>query len=382
MVKTIKQIIKKNKIFNFLLVNTYRKIKSVLRIPHQIRLYCVTKQSLLQDRNGMSRIYYIGIPAHNNLGDLAQGVCIRRWLKKHYSDKQIIEIETNAFVNTRFSALKHLKEVFDCQNDFIIFQSGYTTTDLGGYADQMHCAVIELLPDAKILMMPQTIFFESEDRKLHTSQVYNSAENMVFLARDRVSFDMAKEMFPDLPVEVYPDIVTTLIGQYQYSHNRDGIIFCCRDDSEQYYSNAEISALMKKCAVFTTVEKTDTTKNIRTSEIVQNAQTHIMNEIERYSKYRLMITDRYHGTIFSLVAGTPVIIIKTTDHKVTTGAEWFKGVYDDYVFLADSLEDAYVLSEKILHSDRSHKLQPYFEQEFYDKLPEMFAQKVTTKTLQ
>lgn len=48
---------------------------------------------------------------------------------------------------------------------------------------------------------------------------------------------MAEEMFPDLPIRLYPDIVTTLIGQYKYENERNGILFCCRDDSEKYYDD-------------------------------------------------------------------------------------------------------------------------------------------------
>ena len=49
-------------------------------------------------------IYYCGIPAHGNLGDLAQGVCIRRWLKKNYPEYHVTEIETDSLVNTSFHA--------------------------------------------------------------------------------------------------------------------------------------------------------------------------------------------------------------------------------------------------------------------------------------
>ena len=359
---------------NRLLVTTYRKVKSVLRTPKQIRLFVKTKR-ILQKKDERRKIYYIGIPAHNNLGDLAQGICIRRWIKKHYSDRQIIEIETNALVNTRFSALKHLKKAFDIQNDFVLFQSGYTTTDLGGYADEMHCAVINALPGARILMMPQTIFFEQEERRQNTSRVYNGA-NMLFLARDRVSYGMAQDMFSNLKLGLFPDVVTTLIGQFEYDAAREGILFCCRDDSEKFYSDAEIAHLMKQCSAFDRVQKTDTTKKVRASKIVNNATSFIFNEIESYAKYRLIITDRYHGTIFSLIAGTPVIIIKTTDHKVTTGAEWFNGIYDEHVFLAESLEDAYMLAEKILQNEPGHKLTPCFEREYYDKLPCLFEESV------
>ena len=154
--------------------------------------------------SGKSVIYYCGIPAHGNLGDLAQGVCIRRWLKKHYSDYYVTELETNALVNTKHSCLNKLKKAFNPDKDFVVFQSGYTTTDLGGFADVMHQAVIRTLPNARILMMPQTIFFKSEERKLLCSKVYNDHKRMLFLARDTVSYEMSKEMFPSLPKRCYP----------------------------------------------------------------------------------------------------------------------------------------------------------------------------------
>ena len=101
-----------------------------------------------------------------------------------------------------------------------------------------------------------------------------------------------------------------------------------------------------------------------------------MNEIDTYAHYRAVITDRYHGTILSLVAGTPVIIIKTTDHKVTTGAEWFKGVYDDYVYVANSLDEAYEIAKSVLNKKLTNNLSPYFETNYYDKLPEIFSKEI------
>lgn len=96
-------------------------------------------------------------------------------------------------------------------------------------------------------MLPQTIFFKSKDNEKRTAECYNSMKHMLFLARDRISFGMAKQMFPDIPVMQFPDIVTTLIGNYSFNYSRDGIMFCCRDDGEKYYSDEEISLLMNKC---------------------------------------------------------------------------------------------------------------------------------------
>ena len=370
--------LRKNKLFDYAFVPVYRTIKRALRIPKEKKRYNILRSILLNREQNRKRIYYLGAPIHANLGDQAQGVCTRAWLAKHFCEYDIIEIRTNSIVNTRYSILDTLRLSYQV-GDLIVFQSGYATTDLGGYADDMHCAVMQALPKAKMLMLPQTVFFESEERKQRTSQIYNSTENMLFLARDRVSYEMAKKMFPDRQVLLYPDIVTTLIGSKTYTAKREGILFCCRDDSEKYYSDKEFKVLMDKCATIAPVSCTDTTKYSDEKEIVHNPEAFIWKEIETYSRYKAVITDRYHGTIFSLIAGTPVIIVKSTDHKVVTGADWFKGVYDDYVYLADSLDDAYEIAQKVYKTELTHKLEPYFEERYYNCLPGIFGEFISAE---
>lgn len=341
------------------------------KLLDEYRLSQTTKRRL-NTKNNRVKIFYFGIPVHGNLGDLAQGVCIRRWIHKHYSNYQVIEIETNAIVNTHFSVLNRIKKV--CQpSDIIIFQSGYTTTDLGGFADEMHKKVIQAFPQNRIIMMPQTIFFKSDIRKKECSDIYNGHRKMLFLARDTVSYKMAKEMFPDIPVECYPDIVTTMIGNFPVNTNRDGIMFCLRDDGEKYYTDKDLERIIEKCSSFAKTSRTDTTKR---NSVVSKAEEYIDSEIKKYSRYKVMITDRYHGTILSLAAGTPVIILKTTDHKVVTGADWFKGVYDDYVFVAADLDEAFSLAKEIYNKELTYNLVPYFEKRYYDALPSLFKNKI------
>ena len=52
-------------------------------------------------------------------------------------------------------------------------------------------------------------------------------------------------------------------------------------------------------------------------------------------KVRLVITDRYHGLIFSVITHTPVIVFKSFDTKISSGVKWFK-----------DLEWVYYLSDK------------------------------------
>lgn len=68
---------------------------------------------------------------------------------------------------------------------------------------------------------------------------------MLFLARDQFSYEQAKEMFPDIRVEAFPDIVTTLIGTLTFNNKRNGVCLCTRNDGEKLYSYEEINALKK-----------------------------------------------------------------------------------------------------------------------------------------
>lgn len=324
--------------------------------------------------DGTAHVFYLGITNHRNLGDFAQHFCIRKWIGEHYPERQLVMFESDSIVDPCFTErfFSSLRSVWN-PDDIIIFQSGYCTQDLGGSHPQMHYLVCERMPEARILMMPQTVYFRHEENKRYCAENHSKAKNMLFLARDFVSYEMAREMFHGIRVKAFPDIVTTLIGTRSFNHPRKGVCLCTRNDGEKFYSEREIRGLAEKLrASGAPVLMKDTQSKASVKELRAHLEQHIWEEIESYSHYEVTITDRYHGTIFSLCAGTPVVIIKTTDHKVTTGADWFKGVYDEYVYVAEDLEHAQRLAEEIIRSPRSHNLQPYFKTNYYDRLKAMF----------
>ena len=364
------------------------QIKSVLRIIYVPVFNAIALRKKQRDeakkckqfeglKGGISRVFYFGITIHSNLGDLAQRYCITEWIKENYPNHELVMMESDVIVNPKLTKrfFKQLKSLFG-NNDVIVLQSGYCTQDLGGNHPLMHLLICENMPEAKILMMPQTIYFQHEENKKLFAENHNKAQNMLFLARDFVSYNMAKEMFPDIRVKAYPDIVTTLIGTLKYENPRDGVCLCTRNDGEKFYSKDEIDALRHRFLdIGIKVKQKDTQASQAVEELVNNLQQNIEAEIESYSYYKVTITDRYHGTIFSLCAGTPVIIIKTNDHKVITGADWFKGVYDGYVYVAQDLNDVYRIANKILSTNIEYHLSSYFKAEYYDKLYAIFENK-------
>lgn len=351
---------------------TYRPIKEWIKLQRNKK----AASALDSIDTATQRVFYLGITNHSNLGDLGQFYCIKKWISENYPTANLLMFEADTIVNPKSKFIEKLKKVYR-KNDIIIFQSGYTTQDLGGLHNLMHEMIVEALPKARILMMPQTIFFQHEENKKRTVKILDNASNMLFLARDMVSYHMAiNEMFKSVKVVAYPDIVTTLIGTQTFRNNRNGVCLCTRNDGEKFYSDDELSDLaerIKKMGV--NVFKKDTQSNASIKEIRKNLEHYIFNEIESYSHFKVTITDRYHGTIFSLCAGTPVVIIKTNDHKVITGADWFKGVYDDYVCVAENLDEALYMCNEILNKSLDNKLDSFFKVQYYDKLKDLFENK-------
>lgn len=343
-----------------------------------IKNYSVGRENSIIKLNAINEkkvIYYFGVPRHANLGDLAQCLCIRKFLAEQFPEYIVTEVDTKVFMDEKYKQRKLIKECVK-NDDLIVFQSGYCTQDLGGIEDLMHQTVMKDFPNNKMLMLPQTIYFKSEKRKQQASKIYNAHKHLFFLARDTVSYKMALKLFPDISVRAYPDIVTTLIGQYFFHEDRNGVLLCMRNDAEKYYSEEVINELRRKINEFSSTEQLDTTINEKVNVIYANLQEFIENYIRKFAKYKVVITDRYHGTIFSLIANTPVIVVKTTDHKVKTGVDWFREIYDENVIYVDDIDDVPQVVKKILQRKIVKKNDSYFKERYYDKLRAEFEKNV------
>jgi len=77
-----------------------------------------------------------------------------------------------------------------------------------------------------------------------------------------------------------------------------------------------------------------------------------------------------------MISNTPVIVIATKDHKVKTGTEWFKGIYDGAYYNAGNLDEALFLAEKILSENIVLNNAEYFKTNYYNKLKLLFDSEV------
>ena len=309
------------------------------------------------------KIFYFGIPEHNNLGDLAQTFCTNKWIKQNYPDYKIIQLRTRVSFDKAF--IRYLKSILNDQ-DIFIFQSGYCTRDKN--PDHiMHLSIMKRFPKQCAIILPQTVKLVSKKEIEKTKLIFSNCEHFLFLARDHISYNKATEFLRKEQIALFPDIVTSMIGHKQIVSQRDGILFCVRNDDEKYYSDEKIH-LAVECLHNVTphIDITDTNIDIDVHTAYNNLKDVIQNKITDFSRYQVIITDRYHGTIFSLIANTPVVIIKTNDHKVTAGYEWFKGIFtEDSIRLAKDLDEAIVMAEQIYQKPKEIQNSDYFYREYY-----------------
>jgi pyruvyl transferase EpsI len=78
----------------------------------------------------------------------------------------------------------------------------------------------------------------------------------------------------------------------------------------------------------------DTTLN--RNILKENREEELNISLNLFRKHKLIITDRFHGVIFSVITKTPCIALKTVDHKLTESIKWFNDL--NYIFYVKNYE--------------------------------------------
>ena len=310
-------------------------------------------------------IFLFGYPIHPNMGDQAQAYCIEKWLKANYPDYNLFTFNWN----TSFPfALKLLRKKID-KKDLIFGHSGYFMVDHHSELP-VYRMIAELFTDYKIVILPQTINFFKKEVEDQTATAFNAHPNLTLLCRDEVSYEKAQIIFSNCKLLLYPDIVTTLIGVKKFAGKREGVLFCMRNDIEAYYKPQEIAKMRDRFKEITPTEMTDTSIAVP-YRTIKNNREQILNEmLKKFAHYKVIITDRYHGTIFSLIAATPVIVLSSADHKLSSGVKWFPESFSRYVKFAKDLDEAYTIAIQMLNDNYDYQLQPYFQENYFSVLKE------------
>lgn len=332
-----------------------------LRMSHYMNSNKRNLRDAIKSRNKKNSIYLFCAPTHSNLGDQAQLMCWLRLFDLWYPDYEVICVPT---LFRDFSTLRDIRKNLR-DDDLLYIHSGYLFFDphpeLPFILD-----IVRAFYDHPITILPQTVNIMESWMQNVIGRELDMHEDLTLYCRDEVSFERAKHLFNNVHLELKPDVVTSLIGDKRAAGkntNRKGVMFCLRDDLEKLYSDEELNSLMTQFS-FTRVNRRDTTINAERWVWDKHRERMIQDIVDELATYEVVITDRYHGTILSAIANTPVIVINSSDHKLSSGVKWFDtNSYGKAVQYAQNLGIAAEMAKEILNQKTIVDNPPFF----YDK---------------
>lgn len=294
------------------------KIDYLLNKVKAIRgyLYWIRKIRLQQGKCA----YFFGVPTHSNIGDSAIVVAETQFLKK-CGYHSVIEISSSDYAYNR----KCIRRLLP-RNADIFLPGGGNMGSLWPVEEQWRDQIIEDFKNHSITVFPQTIYYGSEKEeqmlKDTSANIYNSAANLTLVAREEVSYETMRQLYPRCKVLLTPDIVLSM-GYQQFHQYREGILTCFRQDKEKKVSDSLKSNLIHDLrAAGYSVFETDTMAD---GPIIERNRVDIVeHKMKQIASARLLITDRLHGMVFAAITGTPCIVLANNHHKVSGTYEWLR----------------------------------------------------------
>lgn len=287
----------------------------------------------LQSRSAVSpRIFYMmGVSKRfPNLGDQAQAGAIPRWLHQHFA-WPVIHIK-----NDEVHACLPLLKRFIKPNDVVFLHSGGNFGD-DWYATQLDREwIIASLQQNCIVQLPQTVFYSntaSGQAALAQSQaVISSHPHLLMFGRDAQSAALSQQWFPSTQIHARPDMVLSLHNHLQHTdmlrnsaHPIKKVLCILRNDKEGIYQAHDKQALMQHLSA-TDYEVALWDTDVDDTFTEEGRLATLVKYLTYIASFDAVVTDRYHGLIFSVLIKRPCVVMKTHNHKLTSAFDWFDQV--------------------------------------------------------
>lgn len=307
------------------------------------------------------RIIFFELPCFDNLGDHAIAYAQKKFLEDIVNQHKEFQLYVVDGWNT--AAIYKLKKVCT-RSDIIICQGGGNMGNLYPFADAFRIMITKNFNKNKIVIFPQTVYFTSDDagkKALKKCQkAYNSCSRLIMCARDSKTYKLMKEYFSAEIIKMN-DIVSYLDSSEYASDNREGICLCLRSDIESALNAADKKKIIKLCentGECIRIADTVTGQELKSDEREQA----LADKWKLFGRSRLVVTDRLHGMIFSLITKTPCIVLGNNHHKVKQTYLTFKDC--DYLYYCDNIDEIPKLIGEVLSRnlpEQKYKLDKKFD---------------------
>ncbi len=328
----------KNTIIGFpLKVYRYLKYKTKSIIQSKTVYNKAKKQFLLdleRTKYATTRYWFIGTPNYANIGD--QAIV--------YAEKQLltdIGLKEN-IVDVNFIVYnKNPQKIYNMvnQNDVVIIDGGGNMGSLWQDEENKMQDIIKNLPNNKIIVFPKTAFYEDSGNNItleKEKQIYNSHKNLFIFAREEKTYDILKKHFT-CNIGLVPDIVLYLHDKINIDKPRKNeVAFCIRKDKESIIKPSELNKI-KQVINKNNLQITYIDTVVPDVDLFLNREKTVNDLLASFAGNKLIVTDRLHGMIFSVLTKTPCVAFDNLSKKASGVYKWLKNC--EYVYFLNTNEE-------------------------------------------
>ncbi|MBQ0164438.1 MAG: polysaccharide pyruvyl transferase family protein [Bacteroidales bacterium] len=299
-----------------------------------------------------NRIYLLNIPSHGNLGDHLLSIAEQQFFADNFPDREIVLVSSaDLYYSIRFALM-------DVREDDVLCVTG------GGFMGSLYeeeerfLTIIKRFPTNKIVFFPQTIYYEASPKGealiQKAAKVYSGHKHLYVMARDSKSYDLlVNRLMPNSKHRVFltPDIA--LYVHAPQGNKRNGVMWCLRQDGEIDAGNDAIVKAIKEIFEARALSQHQTDTYVYRSISIENEHHEVKAKMNEISKAQLVITDRLHGMIYSLITDTPVIALDNLSKKVSQVYNlWLKEIL--FVKVVDDTTDLEKIIDSMLQQTACH----------------------------
>ena len=238
------------------------------------------------------KVFILATPKHGNLGDQAIVLAEYEFLKDINKDAKIIEIEGELLRRKRYVKLYKL---LIGKKDILIHGGGFIGT-LWIEEEFGLRNVISVFKDNKIIVFPQTIFYEKTEsgkKSLEKSlNIFEKHKDLTICVREKYSYQEYSEIFRKNNLIQVPDMVTYL-PPFDNREKRSGIFLCMRNDREKAVDNSIIEELKNYISSYYANEDIKYTDTVIDEFVsIKDRKEKVYSKIKEFSRAKLIVTDR------------------------------------------------------------------------------------------
>ena len=338
----------------------------------EIKKYRIQRKELI--KSSTNSVFLVGTPTHPNVGDSAiaysEGVFLKKILPKGIP---IVEITEDLL---RKNATLVIRKLSKSPKSLLMLHGGGNMGDLWIDQEMLRRKLLARFSDRRIIMFPQSIFYSKTEagmaQKIASVPIYNDKEKLTLIAREKMSYDIMRSLYPQTQALMIPDIVlSTSPGDFGVKpQSRDGVLMCLRNDGEKcvkdfVWNQLKQSILQLGYEVRFTDMSADRMINKEIREEI------IKKKMQEFCCAELAITDRLHGMVFAVLTGTPCLVFGNYNHKVKGTYDWIH--YLPFVRFVKTKEEAdSAIPELLAMNDCNPDLSPL--NSHYDILKEIILE--------